>query len=160
MVSLDLMLFLRLPYGLDKEPKLFNSSVLHAGGNPTTMQTACSGDRVNIANKNQARENLLSTMKQLALHNESVATGNRAKQISSGFEIASDGDSTPALEQPKNFKLSEGKNPDEIVSSVEGVPNAISYMHEYSEDPVTPESTVYPRFLPCANILLQACEAD
>jgi len=112
------------------------------------MQTACSGDRVNIANKNQARENLLSTMKQLALHNESVATGNRAKQISSGFEIASDGDSTPALEQPKNFKLSEGKNPDEIVSSVEGVPNAISYMHEYSEDPVTPESTVYPRFLP------------
>ncbi|MHB1178391.1 MAG: hypothetical protein ACYCZO_08675 [Daejeonella sp.] len=106
----------------------------------SAMENINTGDRVNIAIKNQAREDLITSMKQLALNIESITPGDRAKLISSGFEIAADGDGAPSLEAPQNFKLREGKNPGEIISSVQGVPNAVSYMHEYTEDPIIPES--------------------
>lgn len=106
----------------------------------TAMQNISTGDRIAIAIKNQARAELLSSMKQLALNIESLAPGDRAKLISSGFEMGSDGENVPAIEVPKNFKISDGINAGEIIMSVQGVAQAISYMHEYAEDPLTPES--------------------
>jgi len=106
----------------------------------TAMQSISTGDRLSIAIKNEARAELLSTMKQLALNIESLAPGDRAKLLSSGFELGSDGENVPAIDVPKNFKISDGINSGELILSVRGEAQAVSYMHEYTEDPVTPES--------------------
>lgn len=106
----------------------------------TAMQSISTGDRLSIAIKNEARAELLSTMKQLALNIESLAPGDRAKLLSSGFELGSDGENVPAIDAPKNFKISDGINSGELILSVKGVIQAASYMYEYTEDPLSAES--------------------
>ncbi len=110
------------------------------GAFATAMDQAISGDRTAIALKNQARIKLLAAMKQLALNIESLAPGDRAKLLSSGFELASDGESVPALAPPTEFKISDGINAGELKFSVKRVPQAVSFVHEYTEEPLTPES--------------------
>lgn len=106
----------------------------------TAMEDIINGNRISIAIKNQARVNLLEIMSQLAFNIQSLAPGDRAKLISSGFEMGSDGENVPPIEAPENFKISDGVNPGEIKLSVKGVLQAVSYMHEYTEEPITAES--------------------
>ncbi len=106
----------------------------------TTLESSVDGGRTSIAIKNQARGQLLEAMRQLAMNIESLAPGNRAKLTSSGFELGSEGESAPPLSAPKNFTVSNGINLGEVRLSVQGVPQAVSYLHEYTEDPLTPES--------------------
>jgi hypothetical protein len=105
-----------------------------------TMDQAASGDRTAIALKNQARTKLLAFLKQLALNVESLAPGDRAKLLSSGFDLASDGESVPALATPTEFKISDGVNAGELKFSVKRVPQAVSFVYEYTQEPLTAES--------------------
>jgi hypothetical protein len=106
----------------------------------TALQNSANGDRMAVAVKNQAREELLTTMRNLATNIESQAQGDRAKLASSGFELASENESAPPLAGPTNFKITDGLNPGELKLSVKGVPQAVSYLHEYTEDPLTEDS--------------------
>lgn len=106
----------------------------------TALEGSIDGGRTPIAIKNYARGQLLEAMRQLALNVESLAPGDRARLTSSGFELGSEGESAPPIEAPKNFVISNGINAGEIKLSVQGVQQAVSYVHEYTEDPVTPES--------------------
>ena len=100
------------------------------------------GDKVSIAVKNQSKRELLEAMRQLAINIESLSLGNRAKMISSGFDLASAGENVPVLAPPTNFRLVDGVNPGELRSIVKGVQQAMMYNHEYSLVPPT-ETTVW-----------------
>ncbi len=120
-------------------PTLVVFSTAHSAFS-SAMDQAVSGDRTAIALKNQARAKLLSAMKQLALNIESLAPGDRAKLMSSGFDLASDGESVPALVAPTEFKITDGVNAGELKFSIKRVPQAVSFMYEYTEEPLTAES--------------------
>lgn len=79
-------------------------------------------------------------MKQLALNVESLAPGDRAKLTSSVFELGSDGEGVPPLSVPTDFLVTDGINLGEIKLSVKRVPNAVSYVHQYTDEPVTDNS--------------------
>lgn len=92
---------------------------------------ASNGDRAAIAMKNQDKDTLLGAMRLLAINLEGLALGNQAKLVSTGFDLASNGDSVPAMLAPTGFKLTDGLNTGEIKSTVKGVAQAIMYSHEY-----------------------------
>lgn len=98
----------------------------------TNLVAASNGDRAAIAMKNQDKDSLLGAMRLLAINIEGLAQGNQAKMVSSGFDVAANGDSVPAMGPPTNFKVSDGLNADEIKTSVKGVERAIMYSHEYA----------------------------
>lgn len=101
----------------------------------TAMENALDGGRTAIALKNQARSELLNSMRFLAINVDSQALGDRAKLLSSGFDLASGGENVPPLSAPAEFKLTEGINPGEVRSVVKRVPQAVSYNHEYTLSP-------------------------
>lgn len=98
----------------------------------TNLVAASNGDRAAIAMKNQDKDSLLGAMRLLAINIEGLAQGNQAKMVSSGFDVAANGDSVPAMGAPKNFKVSDGLNAGEIKTSVKGVDHAMMYSHEYA----------------------------
>ena len=120
-------------------PTLADFTTLHTAF-VTAMQNTVTGGRTATAIKNQARTELISGMRQLALNIESLAPGDRAKLTSSGFDLAADGENVPPLSTPTEFKILDGVNPGELKFSVRGVPQAVSYVHEYTEAPLTEDS--------------------
>jgi hypothetical protein len=100
----------------------------------TALAESYSGERNAIAIKNQARIDLLAAMKQLAQNLESLAPGDKVKLVSSGFELGSDGENIPPLAAPTEFSITDGVNLGELRFSVRRVPNAVSYVHEYTEE--------------------------
>lgn len=104
------------------------------------LQDSAEGSKTAIAIKNQTKEELLIAMRNLATNIESLAQGDRAKMVSSGFDLAGDGENVPPLGGPINFVLSDGLNPGELKLSVKAVQQAVSYVHEYTEGPVTEDS--------------------
>ncbi len=98
----------------------------------TNLVAAANSDRAAIVMKNQDKDSLLGAMRLLAINIEGLAQGNQAKMVSSGFDVAANGDSVPAMGPPTNFKVSDGLNAGEIKTSVKGVERAIMYSHEYA----------------------------
>lgn len=96
------------------------------------LVAAASGDRAAIAMKNQDKDSLLGAMRMLAINLEGLAQGSTAKLASTGFDIAANGDSVPAMGAPTNFKVTDGLNAGEIKTSVRGVAQAMMYSHEYA----------------------------
>lgn len=108
----------------------------------SNLIAASMGDKGAIALKNQSKQELLDGMRFLAINLESQAMGNRAKMVSTGLDLASEGESVPALAAPTNFRLSDGVNSGELKSEVKGVPQAMTYSHEYTLLPPD-DSTVW-----------------
>jgi len=98
------------------------------------LRLVTSRDRVKIALKNQSRLLLLQGMSQLALEVNAQANGDRAKLLSSGFDLAQDGDSNALISTPTDFKISEGLNNGELKFSCKKVLNAVSYVFEYTDE--------------------------
>ncbi|RYE34044.1 MAG: hypothetical protein EOP42_07820 [Sphingobacteriaceae bacterium] len=99
------------------------------------LVAATNGDRAAIAMKNQDRDTLLGSMRMLAINLEGLAQGNTAKLVSTGFDLAANGESVPAIAAPTNFRLTDGLNAGELKTLVKGVDRAIMYSHEYSLTP-------------------------
>lgn len=106
----------------------------------TALGNTVGRDRTAIALKNQARTVLLDTMKLLALNLEDTAKEDPAKLVSSGFDLSGGGENVPPLAAPSNFRVLDGINPGEIKMIASAVARAASYIHEYTEDPLTPAS--------------------
>lgn len=98
----------------------------------TALENALDGARTAIALKNQARSELVNCLRFLSVNIESQALGDKAKLLSSGFDLASEGENVPPLTPPAEFKLTDGINPGEIRSAVKRVPQAVAYNHEYT----------------------------
>jgi hypothetical protein len=104
------------------------------------LNKAATGDRQQIALKNQTRLTLISDMRQMALDVSSQANGDRAQLISSGFDIAKEGEGSSTIENPIDFTLSDGANPGELIFSCKGVKNAVSYNFQYTDELPTADS--------------------
>lgn len=107
-----------------------------------------SGDRVKIAEKNQARLLLLKAFSQLAFEVNAQAGGDRAKLLSSGFDLAYAGEGSASIASPTDFKIAEGLNSGELKFSCKKVLNAISYLIEYTNELPT-EDTKWTA-IPCS----------
>ena len=97
-------------------------------------------DRTNVAIKNQARTNLLSSMKFLAVNIEDLAKGDRVKLVSSGFDLSSSGEGSTVLSPPENFTVTDGPNKGELKLSIKGDSKALAYFFEHTEEPLTENS--------------------
>jgi hypothetical protein len=98
------------------------------------LTKAATGDRQQIALKNEAKLALVLAMRQLSLDISTQANGNKAKLLSSGFDMASPGDHSGPLENPIDFTLNDGSNAGEMVFSCKGVKNALSYNFQYTDE--------------------------
>ncbi|MFD0940718.1 hypothetical protein [Pedobacter boryungensis] len=115
--------------------------IIVASNFSTALTAASSRDRVAVSLKNDAREALLSSLRLLAQTVEAAAEGNRSKLISSGFDLATDSDAALSLSPPQEFSLQDGTSPGEIKFVIKAVENAKSYIFEYTEEPLTLESS-------------------
>jgi hypothetical protein len=104
------------------------------------LEKATSGDRQLIALKNQAKDELLNAMRQLAMDVDAQANGDKALLISSGFDLGSSGDSGSVLGLPSDFKISDGINAGELKFSCKKAVNAVSYILEYTDELPTPDT--------------------
>lgn len=104
------------------------------------LEKAISGDRKLIALKNQAKDELLNAMRQLAMDVDAQANGDKALLISSGFDLGSSGDSTSVLGIPSDFKILDGINAGELKFSCKKAVNAVSYILEYTDELPTEET--------------------
>ena len=103
----------------------------------TALAAAQTRDVNKIAVKNDKRELLIVLLRQLANYVELISNGNRTIMLSSGFELAKDGNDSVSLGNINNFTVTEGNNIGQVVSKCEGVENCISYLHCYTLDPVS-----------------------
>ena len=99
-----------------------------------------SRDRVKIALKNQSRFLLIQAMYQLALEVNAQANGDRAKLLSSGFDLANAGEGNALITAPTDFKIVEGLNNGELKFSCKKVPAAVSYLFEHTDELPTEET--------------------
>lgn len=106
----------------------------------TSMNNAVGGTRLQIALKKEARAVLLDAIKNLGFNVESLAKGNRVKLVSTGYELASDGENTATIHPPTNFMMEDGMNIGQVKFSVKAVRNAVAYVHEYTPAPLTVNS--------------------
>lgn len=105
------------------------------------LLAASSRDRNAVAAKNQAKAALVNAARLLGTDIEAQAQGDKVKLVSSGFTLASEGNS-PVLAPPSNFMVSDGLNSGEIKLSVKRAAGAIGYAHEYTLEPPT-DSTIW-----------------
>ena len=88
-------------------PSLADFTLIQEGYD-TALSKIISGDRIQIALKNQTRATLLATLRQLALDIDAQANGDRAKLLSSGFDLAAAGDSSTLIAAPAEFRILDG----------------------------------------------------
>ena len=98
------------------------------------LTKAANGDRSLIAIKNQAKADLLAGMRALALDIDSLSNGNLVMLASSGFDLASAGDSSLTITNPTDFKILDGMNSGELKFTCKRVPNAIGYIFEHTDE--------------------------
>ncbi|MNK58855.1 hypothetical protein D3C87_779530 [compost metagenome] len=104
------------------------------------LSKTVSADRIQIALKNQARVALLAAMRQLALDINAQANGDRAKLLSSGFDLAASGENSTTISTPTEFRMLDGINAGELKLTCKRVVNAVSYLFEYTDEVPTEET--------------------
>ncbi|MGY3053697.1 hypothetical protein ACVWYG_001898 [Pedobacter sp. UYEF25] len=105
------------------------------------LTAAASRARVAVSLKNDARETLLTSLRLLAMNIDSLAESNRSKLVSSGMDLVTESDNAVALSAPQEFVIADGMNPGEVKFMVKAVENAKSYIFEYTEEPLTLDSS-------------------
>jgi hypothetical protein len=99
-----------------------------------SLTKATNGDRVLIAIKNQAKENLVLGMRNLAQDVTGIAQNDKVKLASSGFDLASPGEAGLNITTPSEFRVLDGMNNGELKFMCKRVPNAIGYVLEYTDE--------------------------
>jgi hypothetical protein len=145
--------------GLESKTQLILSSLTGNANFPTptptlaALQTAFdvfqaalvkagTGNRVDIAEKNEAREVLVNLLRLLCAYVNLTANGNRAMLLSSGFNISKDREPS-IITKPENLKIENGLSSGELLLSVSAVKGAYAYLHEYTTDAtLAPQSWV------------------
>ncbi|AXY73365.1 hypothetical protein D3H65_04950 [Paraflavitalea soli] len=112
----------------------------HITAYATALSKALTRDKAEVANKNLMRSLLEKTLMDLAGYVTFTSGGSEAALVSSGFDLAKPAANLPPISVPDNFSVGNGVNEGEVVSSVDRVTGARSYIHEYTADPLTPTS--------------------
>lgn len=105
----------------------------------TALVTAADLGRVYVAEKNKARKVLELLLTQLGMYAMYIANGDIAILTSSGYTLSK----TPEpqyITNPGVVTLTNGITSGELVCSVKPVKGGRSYLHQLTEEPLTPES--------------------
>jgi hypothetical protein len=123
----------------DPNPKL--EDVIKASQTyASLLLEAKGGDRIKVALKRTAKKDLVEILRALANYVMSVSRGDDGILATSGFALVKKRELAPLLTNPQKFGVKPGLNKGEIMTSVERIPGARSYVHEYTMDPVTDAS--------------------
>jgi len=96
-------------------------------------------DKNAVAIKNQQRDNVTALLIQLANSVMTTANGDKTMLISSGFDLAKEGETTP-ITKPASISLTDGNNAGELVVKVPRVKGSTGYGPQYTTDPLTTKS--------------------
>lgn len=105
-----------------------------------SLAAAQTRDRTAVAIKNQNRAALIIILKALGRYVTFTSEGDIAMLTSSGFTLAKPREKRPDITKPENMQLTDGINNGELVSSVDGVKDVNSYIHQYKADVLTGEN--------------------
>ncbi len=105
----------------------------------TAFIAAQKKDKDAVAVKNQLRDTLIGILIQLANSVMTTANGDKTMLISSGFDLAKEGESTPIV-KPASISLTDGLNAGELVVKVPRIKGSIGYGPQYTTDPLTATS--------------------
>jgi hypothetical protein len=100
--------------------------------------------RVNVAIKNQARQDLESLLFQLGMYVMNTANGDETMLVSSGFTLAKNPEPV-YITNAGNVTLSNGITSGEMVSTVATQKGVKSYLHEIADE-IPTENTVWDTF--------------
>jgi hypothetical protein len=99
----------------------------------SALITASTGNRADIAAKNQQRADLEELLRLLASYINFTADGDRSKLLTTGYDVSKE--KTPVvITKPENITVTNGMNAGDLVVSVKAVKGAISYVHEYANE--------------------------
>lgn len=101
---------------------------------------AIQGDRAAVAEKNAAREVLISKLHLLGNYVMFTAEGDEVALSTSGFDLVKPPAPKPPVTKPEGIALEDGPSAGELLLKFNKVPGARSYQYEYTPDPVLPES--------------------
>ena len=104
-------------------------------------ETGKSGDRIKIAEKNTAREELLLIMRELCNYVNMAGKNVRAVLLSSGFKVSKETNEVQILGAIVGFDADKGLNKNEIKVWCERVSNAVSYVFVCTDEKPTPTTT-------------------
>lgn len=103
---------------------------------------ANSGDRAEIAAKNELRQGLEESLTTLGRYINFTANGDVTKLLTSGYEVSKDPEPT-IITKPENIVVENGLAPGTLNISVKRIKGARVYLHEYTTDEtLKPESWV------------------
>jgi hypothetical protein len=103
----------------------------------TALSAAGKRDREKVAIKDVKQAHLLQMLTELAYYVTQICKGDKAMLLSSGFDINSDVSAVQKL--PPKLQVELGM-PGQVTTSVTRVTKARSYVHQYTADPLTPQS--------------------
>lgn len=103
----------------------------------TALSAAGGRDREKVAIKDIKQANLLQLLTELAYYVTQICKGDKAMLLSSGFDINSDAGTAQKL--PPKLGVELGM-PGQVTTKVTRVTKARAYVHQYTADPLTPQS--------------------
>ena len=103
----------------------------------TALSNAGGFDREKVAIKDGKQANLRQMLTELAYYVTQICKGDKALLLSSGFEINGETAKTPKA--PPKLQVELGR-PGQVTTSITRVTKARAYVHQYTADPLTPES--------------------
>ena len=99
----------------------------------TALSKAGTGNRIEVPDKNAKRETLIGQLRILCNHINTVANGDAAMILSSGFNLSKDRQPS-VLTRPENIRVENGVASGSLLVSVKAVKGAYAYFHEYTTD--------------------------
>ena len=106
----------------------------------TTLESAKSGSRVAVAEKNANRSTLNDEMNNLAVSVNSIAKGDLALLRQTDLPTNKPNNSPVPQEKPTGVTVVNGVNSGEIVVKVKEAVSALSLIYQYTFDPITSQS--------------------
>ena len=97
------------------------------------LQTSANRDKIQVALKNESKQNLLYLLSQLADYVNLTANGNEAVLTMSGFDLNKVPEPV-TLSAPTDIKLQDGGNSGELELKFKSVQGASSYLFQYTTD--------------------------
>ena len=105
------------------------------------LSNAQDGGKLEVAIKNQKKEELLDLLTQLADYVVFTSKGDRVKAISSGFTITKVPAPAPPVTKPESMRVENGLNSGELQTKVANVKGARSYVHQFTNDATLAEAS-------------------
>lgn len=106
----------------------------------TALAAAADRSKNNVATKNTAKQALIDTLTKVATECTQVANGNEDALISTSFPLTKIRGPQPPLEVPVIAKIENGINSGELIITLFSLPNARTFLYQYTLDPLTESS--------------------